>query len=65
MYSILIKKDNKNYQYALDSEGEVFSGTLEEAQAKLTELMQDYPIGKLRVVHNTTVDVNMLIQDVE
>lgn len=24
MYSILIKKDNKNYQYALDSEGEVF-----------------------------------------
>ena len=66
MYSILINKATNQYAYAIDDvSGEVFTGTLPETKTKFNELLQKYPISKLVVIHNTTVNADLTITDVE
>lgn len=66
MYSILINKGTNLFAYALDEvSGEPFAGTLVETKAKFNELLQKNPISRLIVVHNTTVNTDLSITDVE
>ena len=64
MYSILIKNGEKSYTYLCNDDGTIFSGSNEAVTAKLSELMQTYPLGKLSVVHNTVITQNFIIEDV-
>ncbi len=65
MYSILIKQSEKNYTFLCNDDGSVFQGTMEATKEKVVELLDKYPLGKLTVVHNTTITTDFTIQDVE
>jgi len=65
MYSILIKNGEKSYVYFTNTDGTVFAGDETAVQTKLSELLNDYPLGKIVVVHNVTVSADFTIQDVE
>ena len=65
MYSILIKNGEKSYVYFTNTDGTVFAGDETAVQTKLSELLNDYPLGKIVVVHNVTVSADFTIQDAE
>ncbi len=52
MYSILIRN------------GEVFAGDTEATKAKVKELLDSYPLGKIKVVHNVTLTADLALEDV-
>ena len=64
-YSILIKNGEKSYVYYMNSDGEVFAGDSEATKAKVTELLEVHPVGKIKVVHNVTLTADIGIVDVE
>ncbi len=69
MYSILSQVGNTtNYKFItyyddVEQTEKVWSGTLEETQDKLVELMHDVALGKLIVVHNTNLTAEFTIED--
>lgn len=65
MYSILIKNSEKNYSYHTNTDGTIFAGDSETVKAKLVELLNSYPFGKLVVVHNVTLTADFTLEDVE
>jgi len=66
MYSVLIKKGTNNFVYAVDeTTGQPFTGSLAETKTFFNELLQKYPISQLSVVHNTTINADLTIADVE
>lgn len=64
MYSILIKGE-KAYTYYTNSDGSVFAGDSSAVKAKVTELLDEYPLGKIVVVHNVTITADFTIEDVQ
>lgn len=64
MYSILIKKSAKAYEYALNDDGTVYAGNSETTQAKVLELLGTYPRGSVVVVHNVTLSLSLELSDV-
>lgn len=65
MYSILIKNGEKSYVYFTNADGTVFAGDTNAVKDKMAELLNDYPLGKIVIVHNVTVTADFTIQDVE
>lgn len=51
--------------YYMNSDGEVFAGDSEATKAKVTELLEVHPVGKIKVVHNVTLTADIGIVDVE
>lgn len=64
MYSILIKNGDKSWVYAVNEDGAQFRGDSAAAKARLTELAETYPLGKLAVVHNVTLSADFTLEDV-
>lgn len=64
MYSILIKNGEKSFIYYLNADGTVFSGDSEAAKAKVQELLETYPLGKIVVVHNVNMTADFTLEDV-
>lgn len=64
MYSILIKINDKSYIYYTNPDGTPFAGDSSAAQAKVTELLETYPKGKLVVVHNVNLTADFTLEDV-
>jgi len=64
MYSILIKSSDKKYAYHTNTDGSRFSGNDEAVKARLTELLNTYPISALEVVHNVVLTPTLEIEDV-
>ncbi len=64
MYSILIKNGEKSFFYHLNADGTVFSGNSEAAKAKVQELLETYPLGKIVVVHNVNITSGITLEDV-
>lgn len=64
MYSILIRNGEKSYVYLTNDDGSVFKGDTEATKAKVKELMDTYPLGKIEVVHNVTLTADLALEDV-
>lgn len=64
MYSILIRNGEKSYIYATNTDGSVFAGDSDAAKARVSELLETYPAGKLVVVHNVTLTADFTLEDV-
>ena len=64
MYSILILNSSGSYDYVLDDDSAVWTGTLAEAKTKVGKLLNTTTINKIKVVHNTTLTADIGIVDV-
>jgi hypothetical protein len=64
MYSILIKGSSNTYSYATNADGNAFAGDAEATKAKVKELLDSYPLGKIAVVHNVTLTADLALEDV-
>lgn len=64
MYSILIKNGEKTYMYHTNTDGVIFKGDSDAVKAKVAELLETYPIGKIVVVHNVNLTAGFTIEDV-
>lgn len=64
MYSILIKVSDTTYQYATNPNGANWAGDVDAAKAKVLELLETYPITRIKVVHNADLTANLSIADV-
>jgi hypothetical protein len=64
MYSILIKDTDTSFHYLLGDDEARWSGTKEEAQAKVAVLLKQFTINRLEVVHNVTITSEITLADV-
>lgn len=65
MYSILILNSSGSYDYVLDDDSAVWTGTKAEAQTKVGKLLATTLITKIKVVHNVTITETITLADVE
>ena len=67
MYSILIRdaKDASKWSYYLDENEAVWEGSKEDAQAEITKILATITLGRIKVVHNTTLSGSFTVADVE
>lgn len=66
MYSILIRDnaDASKWSFHLDEDEAVWTGTQDEAKEEVGKLLATVTIGKIKVVHNTTLTAGITIADV-
>lgn len=68
MYSIMIRdaKEASKWSFYLDEDEAVWEGSLAEVKAEVTKLLATTTTGRIKVVHNTTIDFSgIVITDVE
>lgn len=67
MYSILIRdaKDASKWSFYLDANEAVWEGSKEDAQAEITKILATITLGRIKVVHNTTLSGSFTVADVE
>lgn len=67
MYSILIRdaKDASKWSFYLDENEAVWEGSKEDAQAEITKMLATITLGRIKVVHNTTLSGSFTVADVE
>lgn len=67
MYSILIRdeKDAAKWSYYLDANEAVWEGSKADAQTEVAKLLATVLIGRIKVVHNTTLTGAFTVTDVE
>ena len=67
MYSILIRdaKDASKWSFYLDENEAVWEGSKEDAQAEITKILATITLGRIKVVHNTTLSGSFTVADVE
>lgn len=66
MYSILIRdeKDPSKFTYYLDENEAVWEGSKEDAQTEVTKILATVTLGRIKVVHNTTLNGSFTVVDV-
>lgn len=65
MYSILIRDSSNATMYSFYVEDEVvFKGTKTEVEAKVKSLLNTITLGRIKVVHNTTLEGTFTVTDV-
>ena len=66
MYSILIRddKDPSKFTYYLDENEAVWEGSKEDAQTEVTKILATVTLGRIKVVHNTTLTGSFTVTDV-
>lgn len=67
MYSILIRdeKEPSKWTYYLDENEAVWEGSKADAQTEITKILATVTLGRLKVVHNTTLTGSFTVTDVE
>lgn len=67
MYSILIRdaKDASKWSFYLDENEAVWEGSKADAQAEITKILATITLGRIKVVHNTTLSGSFTVADVE
>lgn len=66
MYSILIRDLTNASVWTYYSENEVrFTGTKEEAEAKVKTLLNTVTLNRIKVVHNTTLALLLVLLELE
>lgn len=67
MYSILIRdaKDASKWSYYLDENEAVWEGSKADAQTEITKILATITLGRIKVVHNTTLSGSFTVADVE
>lgn len=67
MYSILIKIPNTSvdrYKFLLNQDGSIYTeDTLEAIQTKVTELLNDYTLGMIKVIKNCVITNDITIEE--
>lgn len=67
MYSILIRdeKEPSKFSYYLDENEAVWEGSKTDAQTEITKILETVTLGRIKVVHNTTLTGSFTVTDVE
>jgi hypothetical protein len=67
MYSILIRdeKEPSKWTFYLDENEAVWEGSKADAQAEITKILATVTLGRIKVVHNTTLTGTFTVTDVE
>lgn len=67
MYSILIRdeKEPSKWTFYLDENEAVWEGSKADAQTEITKILATVTLGRIKVVHNTTLTGSFTVTDVE